>query len=850
MKVFIALFIVWAHTLNLLAAEKISLQLQWLDQFQFAGYYVAIEKGFYEEAGLDVTLKPYRTDLNVVDEVVEGRAEYGIGRSSLMIDHTQGKPVIAMAAIFQSSPMMLLVLADSGIHETKDLIGKRIMLTNDVASTVSLRAMLNTVGVTMNDIVVQTHSFDVRSLIEGKTDALASYTSNEPFVLKELGIKTYMLHPKDYGFDFYSDILFTSDKELQGYPDRVKAFYDASLKGWQYAFDHIDETARLIINKYNGQKKSYESLVYEGEALKKLAFATTGTLGNIDRKRLNVIAQAYQVMGLIKNGAVLDHFIYQRDKIQLTPDEKAWLKAHPVIRVGIDREFRPIEYLDENGKYAGISASYLKAISEKLGINFDIISDRDWNDLKEGVRMRTVDMLSAALKTPERKKYMRFSDPYLSLTKVIIADSKVSYLKGLSELDGKKMAIIKGFAVSELLARDYPGIEQIEVADMQEALKKVAYGEAFAFIGVLTATSYYIDKLRLSNLKVVGQTSYFDDLRFAVRSDWPQWQGILQKALDAIPQQKREAIYKQSVPIVYEHHFDYSLLWKILFLIMIIIILILYRYIKLDKLVKVRTKELEMLNLSLKGQIDEAVAKDRIKERMMIQQSKMASIGEMIEAIAHQWRQPLNILALELSNMDLKRQLGSLSDEELQKVTESSHTQIAYMSQTIDDFRNFFKMDKEKELVSLQAIVNDVAMLSTGVLKSKNITLTVAIDSNILIHIFANELKQVILNLLNNAKDAIILKDVQVREIRIDAKIVGTDCLVGIEDTGGGIEEPIIDKIFEPYFTTKFESQGTGIGLYMSKMIIENNLSGHLSVSNTDQGARFEILLHHVQSVD
>ncbi|WP_165602681.1 ABC transporter substrate-binding protein [Candidatus Terasakiella magnetica] len=294
------------------AMEKVSLKLQWLDQFQFAGYYVAKEKGFYEKAGLDVEIIPFTFGSpNVVNDVVEGRATYGTGRSSLLAAHVKGLPVVALSAIFQETPSVLLTRDDTGIEHLSDLIGRRIMITPDELGAASTIGMLASEGLRVFDVVRMDHSYNLDDLINKKTDAMACYVSNEPFVLKEKGVGFNSFSPKDFGQNYYGDLLFTSQKELKTHPGRVKRFKAASLMGWAYAFDHIDETVNLIKRSYNGQKKSVKSLTFEGQELKKLAYQDGLPLGHISKAKFTEIAKLYYNLGILPEVKELDSFVLE-----------------------------------------------------------------------------------------------------------------------------------------------------------------------------------------------------------------------------------------------------------------------------------------------------------------------------------------------------------------------------------------------------------------------------------------------------------------------------------------------------------------------------------------------------------
>jgi len=830
------------------AKESITLQLSWLHQFQFAGFYVAKEKGYYRDAGLDVTINDAHNKMDPLKAVMNGNAQYAVGHTSIVIDSMKNSPIILMAAMFQSSPMMLLVREDSGIKSAKDLRGKRIMLTNDVASGVEIQAMFRSVGLTPKDYVLQPHSYDPHSLERKETDAMVSYLSNEPFILKKMGIKTRVIHPKEYGFDFYSDILFSSQDEYNNHPERMNAFHNASMSGWLWAFEHIEETAELIYRNYNPQHKSLEALIYEGKILKELAFRPNIAFGSIDPVRLEMIGQGYRLMRRVNDAYSSEPKIYKNTSLHLTKEEKQWLRNHPVIRVGIDHNRPPIELVDETGKYSGISASYLNLLEKRLGVHFEIdYSRRLWSDSMKGIRTKELDMLSCAAITEQRKSNLVFSRPYLKQSIVIVANSDVGYVNDLNDLNGKKVAVVRSYASEEFLRAYHPKIIPVVVDTSLEALHKVALGEVYACVDGLGVASYLIERHNLKHLKVVGETPYRYELSFAFRNDWGVLASISDKVLDSITSSEYQAIHDRWIVVESQgDQINYRFVWGGVAFVGILFLLIVYKNRRLDVLVRRRTDELEALNQRLQDEIDKAVEKNRTQEKILMQQAKMAEIGSMVESIAHQWRQPLNILGLSMTKLNLSCGLGQTEDTE--KTIEIVEQQIQYMSQTIDDFRNFFKQDRVQSKVNINHIVGEVETLLGPLLMRKNITLIRDIDPSITVLVYPNELKQVLINIVNNGREAIEQSNNKEGEIYITCENNDRFCTISIEDSGGGVPLHIIDKIFDPYFTTKFESQGTGIGLYMAKMIIEKHFLGKLSVHNTRSGACFEIRLNHVEN--
>jgi two-component system CheB/CheR fusion protein len=254
---------------------------------------------------------------------------------------------------------------------------------------------------------------------------------------------------------------------------------------------------------------------------------------------------------------------------------------------------------------------------------------------------------------------------------------------------------------------------------------------------------------------------------------------------------------------------------------------------------------LKELNKNLAQKVQKKVKELREQEQLLIQQSKLAAMGEMIGSIAHQWRQPLNLLSIKKDLLILSFEKGELDESSLMQYNKSFNDTIQYMSKTIDDFRNFFKPSKEKSNFDIVKSITDTVHMIDAQLKQQGIELRINCTEDtqqLYYYGYPSEFKQVIINLIKNAQDIIKEKKIQ-GQIEITIKHSDTTLTIEIEDNGGGIEEKIFPKIFEPYFTTKFQSQGTGLGLYMSKTIIERNMGGKLEAKNRKNGALFTITL-------
>lgn len=290
------------------ATEVVNLQLRWHHQFQFAGYYAALEKGFYKEEGLDVRIHAGDPAHQPVPEVLAGHAQYAEGNSEVLYQRLLGKPLIALAAIFQHSPSVLLTRRDSGIESVHDLMGKKVMLMN-MTEDADFLSMFLSEGVSPSQVQIIPSSYNINDLVSGKVDAFNSYTTNEPYFLKQKNIAYNIVDPSTYRIDFYSDILFTSEAELRNHPKQVEAMRRATLKGWRYAMDHPDEIITLLLNKYHVEK-TRAHLEFEAAEMRKLIFPDLIEIGHMNAGRWQHMADTFVKAGLIKPGYQLDGFIY------------------------------------------------------------------------------------------------------------------------------------------------------------------------------------------------------------------------------------------------------------------------------------------------------------------------------------------------------------------------------------------------------------------------------------------------------------------------------------------------------------------------------------------------------------
>ena len=822
--------------------QKTSVQLMWLDQFEFAGFYVAKEKGFYEKAGLDVEIKKYDNSTNVLNEVLEKRADFGLNSTSLIIQKSSEKDLVILGSIFQSSPLILLALKNSQINNLQDIKNKEIMITQEQYEFASLQSMLISENISLKEIKRIKHSFDVDDLINHKTDLMIAYTTNEPFILKEKGYESKIFHPKDYGFDFYEELLFTSKEFATNNPKLVKDFYDATLKGWYYAFENIEEVSQLIYEKYNPQNKSLDSLIFEANEMKKLVYDENKKIGTITKKKINLIINTYKVLGLMKNSVDIDDLIYTKhlnDSFLLTKEEQSYLTHKKELKICIDPDWMPFEEI-RNNKHIGISADYIDIIKNKLNIPITLAPTKTWSESLKYAKEKACDIIPLIVKTQNRQKYLNFTTPYIKLPLVMAGGIEDSFIEDINQFKDKKIGISKDYAFEEILKAKYPQLNFVPVKNLKDGLEQIQKGNISGFIGNLTSIGITIQKDYIGQIKIIAKLDDNLEAGIASRKDEPLLNSILQKALDSIDLKQKEEIYNKWVYVNYQKEISYVFFNKIFALIIVLIIILVLVY---------RQYLLKQMNKELYKKVEIEMKKNEEKHRISIQQSRMASMGEMLENIAHQWRQPLSTISVVASGIKLKKELNILNDEELDDALSHIKNATQYLSNTIEDFRNFFSKDKISSNINIRSTINKTIDLVSSTFAKEGITLVRNIQ-DINFASFENELIQVLMNILINAKDALENKQSQ-KLIIIKVKQHKNNIIITIKDNAGGINEDIIDKIFEPYFTTKHQFNGTGIGLYMSKLISEKHLDGEIIVRNVSfefnntiyQGALFKIIL-------
>ncbi len=511
------------------------------------------------------------------------------------------------------------------------------------------------------------------------------------------------------------------------------------------------------------------------------------------------------------------------------------------IKCIITNNWEPILSSHE-GKLTGIALDYWKTIAKHANIINECTQINDLETVYKQIENKTSDITLTATINQDRLKYSSFSKPYLSYPVAIATKIDKSFISNTSFLNNKKVSIVKDYGIYDLIKSKYPRINFIQVENTQEALKLLANEKVYAVIDILPVLSHQIGKYGFTNIKISGTTEFNFDMKVMVRNDYKELTSVINKSIDLISEEEKNIISKKWTSVKYDQVFDFEILQNTFIGIFLIGFYFLYKHVLLKK-----------YNQTLELRIQEEVQKNREKDMQMLHQSRMAQMGELISMIAHQWRQPLNSIAATVLNVQTHIDLNKFdfkenkSREKLAEFTSNQFNNIDFylssLSETLDDFRNFYKPNKKAEMMSVGKPIQTALTIIKSSLSSNNITLIEKYNSNLELFLFKNELIQVFLNLLENSQDSFKENPNVNSTITIETKDLDNGISIEFSDNASSIDEEIVEKIFDPYFSTKSDKKGSGLGLYMSKIIIEEHHRGSISAKNHEKGVGFIIFI-------
>jgi signal transduction histidine kinase/ABC-type nitrate/sulfonate/bicarbonate transport system substrate-binding protein len=700
--------------------EKVSLQLHWKYQFEFAGFIAAQEKGFYKDAGLNVELKEYNFGQNIIKDVSLGKSNYGIYNSNILVEYIKKEPIQLISSYFKRSALVLITKPD--IKYPKDLIGKRIMAAGENDFNLNFNYIFSLQKIKINELNLIPHSFDVKDFAEDKVDAMTAFISDQPYKLDKLNIKYNLIDPSSYGIFNLQLELFTSNKEALDNRDRTEAFKQASLKGWEYALNNPEEIIEIILKKYNTQNLSKEFLENEAIYTERLILPKMYELGSIDEmflfKQIDILYKEGNFDFEEKKQLINDFIFYSEKEIDKKNQEKNYELLKKIIPFLI---ILILIFL--------YSQFLLKRYNKKLK-----------KEVEE--------------KTTEFKKQNQE-----------LINSNQNFFDLLNT-----------------------AIEAIAIFDENDNLIKLNTSGKVMF-------DYYFKKN--SKKKKI--------------SDF-----IQKESLFEVKEKLENKIFDP---------FEINLLRndKTIF----------------PALIALKTIIKDNKTHTIITVID--LTQIKLQNEFIQQQAKLAQMGELLNMIAHQWRQPLTAISAASENLKLKAMLNKIDSSIIEVTTNDINKYTSYLSNTINDFRNFYKTDKSIEITTTNEMIEKSLNIIEDSICFKNISIIKNLNATASIKTYLNEVTQVLLAFLQNAEEVLIEKQIVNPYIKINTFEDFNFIYLQIIDNGGGIPENIINKIFEPYFSTKHEKNGTGLGLYFAKNIIENNCNALLTAENNKDEAIFTI---------
>ncbi len=568
--------------------------------------------------------------------------------------------------------------------------------------------------------------------------------------------------------------------------------------------------------------------------------------------------------------------------LALTAPQRAWLAAHPRIRVAVDATRAPIESAGEDGRPRGISIEFLQRVEAMLGLRFTLVRTDSVADSLGRVERREVDLISAIAQTPKRQSFMRLSDPYLSTPVVIFAPASTPPPGGMGGLAGKRVAVSARTSIVEAMRREWPTIVQVPVGSFREGAELLHRGAAAAVIGPLLTGTHQLVELGASDIRVAGETDYNYQVGIGVRSDWDELLPMLNLALAAIPKSERDAFRQKWSTVHYSHDVDYRPLGALALAVLVALAFIL----QLRVMVKRRTAELreeigvrraregeiQQLNEALELRVELRTAELRranedlrLATDQLVQTEKVASLGRLVAGIAHELNTPLGSTLTAATTLKarvaafgkamaegaLKRSAADDFVGQCQQVCDIIERNAYRAAGLIDNFKELAvdQASARRRRFPLRRTVDEVIATHRNAWKNTPHRVEVDIADDIALDSFPGPLAQVLSNLLENTR-VHGFKEGRPGLVRIAAAAQGDKLALDYSDDGAGLAAEFCGKIYDPFFTTRLGQGGSGLGLYIVQTLVTGVLGGGIVVdSGVGKGTRFHIVLPLVAPV-
>ncbi len=522
----------------------------------------------------------------------------------------------------------------------------------------------------------------------------------------------------------------------------------------------------------------------------------------------------------------------------LTKQERKYLAGKKRLRVCYQTDHRPLEWEGDRGA-EGIAIDALQTMIRRLDVPAVYIPAGSRDASRRMLREGKCDLVPSAIQIHVQDDRVLFTKPYLNYTTVIVTRKSAPQVGDIRQLKEKTYAYWDETPMRYHLQKNHLSSRTVRLKNITEALQAIQNHEADYTILPQVIFEYYQSRGGYADLAIAGYAPIQGSVSVAVGKQSPVLLGILNKIIQTTPKEAYRAISDKWVKSMVVEKTDYVALMKVIAAALVVIGFVLMAYRKQRKL----TQHIEELNATLEARIAEALNKNREQQAMMLHQDRMAGMGEMIAMIAHQWRQPLNNLALVNQLLIAKYRKGKLDDNTLEYFAEHSKKLITHMSETIDDFRNFYKNEKEKTDFCVSDVVEEL-IRRTGILfKDAGVAVTYQAEGCPMFRGYPNGLKHVIQNIMINARDALTEKGADTREMSVRVEEDAEEIRIRIRDNAGGMSEEVKAKIFDPYFSTKEMKNGTGLGLHMARVIIEEHMGSRITVQAEEASTEFVIHL-------